>query len=77
MTNKLGIVKTVSRMTWEGVPGPHKIIVRLTWCDTCKKDIETGIEMPESMKDTPDGFIVYVDDNGRLQVMEEDPHDYR
>jgi len=77
LTNKLGVVKTHPRANWKGPATPHKMIVKEVWCDTCQKDIQTGIELPESMKDIPDGFIIYVDDKGQLQAMEEDPHDYR
>jgi hypothetical protein len=77
MTNKLGVVKTFSRMNWKNPTSPHRMIAQSIWCDTCQKDIETGLELPESLKDVPDGFIIYVDDKGQLQAMEEDPHDYR
>jgi len=28
------------------------------------------LELPDHLKDCPDGFIVYVDNDGRLQAME-------
>ena len=69
MSNKLGTIFT----------GPCGKVIRTSrTCEHCGEDIEGVIEgLPDRLKDTPDGFIVYIDSDGCLQVMEEDPHDYR
>ena len=34
------------------------------------------VDLPENLQEVPDGWLVYLDREGRLQVMDEDPHDY-
>lgn len=36
-----------------------------------------SIELPDCFNEVPVGFIAYIDEEGKIQVMEEDPHDYR
>lgn len=68
MSNKLGTIFS----------GPCGKVIRTSQtCESCGEVVEGAIECPDRLKDTPDGFIVYVDKDGSLQVMEEDPHDYR
>jgi hypothetical protein len=68
VTNKIGTI-------FSGRCG--KMIRIAVTCQKCHEEAETAIECPDCFKDVPDGFLVYVDDKGQLQVMEEDPHDYR
>ena len=34
------------------------------------------VDLPDNFQDIPDGWLVYLDREGQLQVMDEDPHDY-
>jgi ribosomal protein S27AE len=68
MSNKLGTLFT-------GLCG--KVIRHETGCPKCGEQVLDAFECPDRLKDLPDGFIVYIDSDGSLQAMEEDPHDYR
>jgi len=68
MSNKLGTI-------FSGPCG--KVIRNETRCQHCNEEVLSAFPCPDSMKGLPEGFIVYIDDNGTLQAMEEDPHDYR
>ena len=47
-------------------------------CKECGEARGKNISLPEKWNDPVlEGWIVYVDDQGILQIMEEDPHDYR
>jgi hypothetical protein len=59
MTNKLGYVRDA----------PHNAGHRYI------EVTASAIELPESLKGIPDGFIVYVDRDGQLQVMDGDPNE--
>lgn len=69
MTNKLGNIFTG--------PSGKCIVQEAEACSKCGEDVYLVYECPDRLKDAPDGFIVYIDRDGALQVMEEDPHDYR
>ncbi len=69
MSNKLGVVSTATN-------GKRYIEITAA-CPNCGSDAGKILFLPERLKDVPEGFLVYVDDQGQLQVMEEDPHDYR
>ena len=55
MTNKIGTVRSA-------VHCPNKMIFN---------DKGYVCDLPDSLKDAPDGLIVYIDRDGRVQAMEE------
>lgn len=78
MTNKLGIIKF----------SPNKkigfIFIEMECqldggaCKECGEASGKNISLPEKWNDPIlEGWIVYVDNQGVLQIMDEDPHDYR
>jgi len=70
-------VRKVSNKIGTLFSGPcGKVIRHETGCPKCGEQVLDAFECPDHLKDAPDGFIVYIDSDGRLQAME-DPHDYR
>jgi len=69
MTRKLGTVI-------EGANGKKFILIETEECPYCYASGKT-IDLPEDHRNTPVGFIAYLDQTGTLRFVEEDPHDYR
>lgn len=46
-------------------------------CPRCGEDAAHIEILPDSMQDTPEGFIAFLDTTGKLSFVEEDPHGYR
>lgn len=54
-----------------------KYIEILCACPKCGEEAGHIEILPDSMQDTPEGFIAFLDSTGKLSFVEEDPHDYR
>jgi hypothetical protein len=65
MTNKLGEVVNY------GCYGGKAISIHHT-----PNSGDISIQLPDCMNDVPVGVLAYIDKEGKIAFMEEDPHDY-
>lgn len=77
MAERRGVLELPNKLGEVTPRNGHKFIKISVSCPECGMEAVRIIDLPESLKDIPDGFLVYVDDKGQLQALEEDPHDYR
>jgi hypothetical protein len=67
MTNKIGMIEYRRRKEQHD----EKMILITARCPHCQKMAIRAIDCPVHLQDAPPGYIVYVDDQGTLQAMEE------
>jgi len=64
MTNKIGYVRNY------GCYGGKAISIHVPPCSG-----SATIQLPDCFNDVPPGFIAYIDDEGKIAFMEEDPNE--
>lgn len=52
----------------------RRYIEILVPCPKCGGEAGKHVDLPD---DAPEGFIAFLDTKGKIQYVEEDPHDYR
>lgn len=67
MTNKIGIIEFARKGSDE------KAIHISARCQYCERIAWRVVDCPEHLQDAPPGYIVYIDNNGRLQAAMEEP----